>query len=85
MLLKVYRKLHNGPVTFSTRNKYRALEASFIIAFRAIMKAALVKEAVDPEDISIKVERVDWIYVIIRKIALAADIYINFLKITFQC
>ena len=34
-------------------------DEEFLIAFRAIMKAALVKEAVDPEDISIKVERVD--------------------------
>ena len=28
MLLKVYWKLHNGPVTLSTSNKYRALDAS---------------------------------------------------------
>lgn len=34
-------------------------DEEFLIAFRAIMKAALVKEAVDPEDISIRVDRVD--------------------------
>jgi hypothetical protein len=34
-------------------------DEEFLIAFRAIMKAALVKEAVDPEDITIKVDRVD--------------------------
>ena len=28
MLLKVYWKLHNGPVTLSTSNKYRGLDAS---------------------------------------------------------
>ena len=34
-------------------------DEEFLIAFRAIMKASLVKEAVDPEEVSIKVERLD--------------------------
>lgn len=34
-------------------------DEEFLIAFRAIVKAAMVKEAVDPEDVSVKVERVD--------------------------
>ena len=34
-------------------------DEEFLVAFKAIMKAGLVKEAVDPDDISIKIERVD--------------------------
>jgi hypothetical protein len=34
-------------------------DKEFLIAFKAIMKAALAKEAVDPNDILINVSRVD--------------------------
>ena len=34
-------------------------DEEFLIAFKAIMKAALAKEATDPNDISISVSRAD--------------------------
>ena len=34
-------------------------DEEFLIAFRAITKAGLVKEAVDPDDIKITIDRID--------------------------
>ena len=36
-----------------------ATDAEFFVAFRAVMKASLAKEAVDPEDISMEFELID--------------------------
>ena len=34
-------------------------DAEFFVAFRAVMKALLAKEAVDPEDVSMEFELID--------------------------
>ena len=34
-------------------------DEEFLVAFKAITKAGLVKEAVDPEDIKITIDRID--------------------------